>query len=352
MSAKIRIAVAGAGLIGRRHIELIEASPDCVLAGIADPSPAAGDFARAHNTPWYADHRALLEQEKPDGVIIASPNTLHLPMALDCAAAGVPALIEKPVTDSVAAARRLCEAVKRSGVPMLVGHHRRHNPIIKSAREAVATGKLGQLTAVAGLWLLKKPDDYFEVAWRREQGGGPLLINLIHDIDNLRFVCGEIAEVQALTSNKVRGFAVEDTAALLLRFANGALGTVTVSDATPAPWSWELTAGENAVYPRQDQPCYVFAGTNGSLSVPTMELWSYSENPGWHAPLVREPVALSAYDPLAEQLRHFQAVIAGREQPLISVEDAMGTLAVVEAVSEAARTGRTVSPGRIMEQAA
>jgi len=352
MSAKIRIAVAGAGLIGRRHIELIEASPDCVLAGTADPSPAAGDFARAHNTPWYADHRALLEQEKPDGLIIASPNTLHLPMALDCAAAGVPALIEKPVTDSVAAARRLCEAVKHSGVPMLVGHHRRHNPIIKSAREAVATGKLGQLTAVAGLWLLKKPDDYFEVAWRREQGGGPLLINLIHDIDNLRFVCGEIAEVQALTSNKVRGFAVEDTAALLLRFANGALGTVTVSDATPAPWSWELTAGENAVYPRQDQPCYVFAGTNGSLSVPTMELWSYSDNPGWHAPLVREPVALSAYDPLAEQLRHFQAVIAGREQPLISVEDAMGTLAVVEAVSEAARTGRTVSPGRIMEQAA
>ncbi|MGL3106072.1 Gfo/Idh/MocA family protein [Bradyrhizobium sp. BR 1432] len=352
MSAKMRIAVAGAGLIGRRHIELIEASPDCVLAGIADPSPAAGDFARARNTPCYADHRALLEQEKPDGLIIASPNTLHLPMALDCAAAGVPALIEKPVTDSVAAARRLREAVKCSGVPMLVGHHRRHNPIIKAAREAVATGKLGQLTAVAGLWLLKKPDDYFEVAWRREQGGGPLLINLIHDIDNLRFVCGEIAEVQALTSNKVRGFAVEDTAALLLRFANGALGTVTVSDATPAPWSWELTSGENVVYPKQDQPCYVFAGTNGSLSVPTMELWSYSENPGWHAPLVRKPVALSAYDPLAEQLRHFQAVIAGREQPLISVEDAMGTLAVVEAVSEAARTGRTVSPGRIMEQAA
>jgi len=212
--------------------------------------------------------------------------------------------------------------------------------------------ELGQLTAVVGLWLLKKPDDYFEVAWRREQGGGPLLINLIHDIDNLRFVCGEIVEVQALTSNKMRGFAVEDTAALILRFANGALGTVTASDATPAPWSWELTAGENAVYPRQDQPCYVFAGTNGSLSVPTMELWSYRQGPGWHAPLVREPVALSAYDPLVEQLRHFLAVIAGREQPLISVEDAMATLAVVEAVSEAARTSQKVSPGRIMEQAA
>ncbi|WP_298239875.1 Gfo/Idh/MocA family oxidoreductase [uncultured Bradyrhizobium sp.] len=352
MSARMRIAVAGAGLIGRRHIELIEASNDCELAGIADPSPAAKDYAQARNVACYADHRALLAQEKPDGLIIASPNTLHLPMALDCAAAGVPALIEKPVTETVATAQRLCAAVRQTGVPMLVGHHRRHNPIIKAAREAVTSGRLGQLTAVVSLWLLKKPDDYFEVTWRREPGGGPLLINLIHDIDNLRFVCGEIAEVQALTSNKVRGFAVEDTAALLLRFANGALGTVTVSDATPAPWSWELASGENAAYPKQDQPCYIFSGTKGSLSVPNMELWSYAQQPGWYAPLSRETMTPAAFDPLVEQLRHFCAVIRGQEQPLITAEDAMGTLAVVEAVSEAARTGQKVSPGRIMEQAA
>ncbi|MBR0972232.1 MULTISPECIES: Gfo/Idh/MocA family protein [Bradyrhizobium] len=352
MSARMRVAVAGAGLIGRRHMELIAASPDCELAGIADPSPAAKEYAQARATRWYADHRALLEHEKPDGIVIASPNTLHLPMALDCAAARVSALIEKPVTDTVATAQRLCAAIKRTGVPMLVGHHRRHNPIIKAAREAVAAGRLGRLTAVVGLWLLKKPDEYFEMAWRREQGGGPLLINLVHDIDNLRFICGEIAEVQALTSNKVRGFAVEDTAALLLRFASGALGTVTVSDATPAPWSWELTSGENPAYPKQDQPCYIFSGTEGSLSVPNMELWSYAQQPGWYTPLSRATVAPAAFDPLAEQLRHFCAVIRGLEQPLISAEDAMGTLAVVEAVSEAARTGQTISPGRIMEQAA
>lgn len=351
MSAKLRIAVAGAGLIGRRHIELIAASKDCVLSGISDPSPAAKDYALSRGVPWYADHRALLERDKPDGLIIASPNTLHLPMALDCAEAGVPALIEKPVTETVAAAQRLCATIRRTGVPMLVGHHRRHNPIIKTAREAVASGKLGQLTAVVGLCLLKKPDDYFDVAWRREPGGGPLLLNLIHDIDNFRFICGEITEVQALTSNRVRGFAVEDTAALLLRFASGALGTVTVSDATPAPWSWELASGENAAYPKQDQPCYIFSGTAGSLSMPNMELWSYAQQPGWYAPLSRKTIAPTAFDPLAEQLRHFCAMIAGREQPLIPVEDAMGTLAVVEAVSEAARTGQKISPGHIMEQA-
>lgn len=352
MSARLRIGVAGAGLIGRKHIELIAASPDCVLAAIADPSPTARELAEAHGVPLHADHRALLEQEKPDGIVIASPNALHAAMALDCVARGVPALIEKPVTESLASAQRLCAAVARSGVPMLVGHHRRHNPLIKAAREKVATGHLGQLTAVVGLWLLKKPDDYFEVAWRREQGGGPLLINLIHDIDNMRFVCGEITEVQALTSNKVRGFAVEDSAALLLRFASGALGTVTVSDTTPSPWSWELSSGENAVYPKQDQPCYIFAGTAGSLAVPTMELWSYPARPGWHAPLARNLVEVPGFDPLVEQLRHFLAVIRRQELPLVSVEDAMGTLAVVEAVSEAARNGTRVSPRKLMEQAA
>jgi predicted dehydrogenase len=285
-------------------------------------------------------------------MIVASPNVLHVAMAPDCVERGIPALVEKPVADTVVSARRLCSAVQRSGVPVLVGHHRRHNPIIKTTRERIAGGLIGQLTAVVGLWLLRKPDDYFDVAWRREGGGGPILINLIHDIDNLRFICGEIAEVQALTSNKVRGFAVEDTAALLLKFESGAIGTVTVSDATPAPWSWELASGENAAYPSQDQPCYLFAGTKGSLSVPTMQLWSYPGDSGWYAPLARTSVVTDALDPLAEQLRHFLAVIARRETPLISVEDATRTLAVVEAVNEAGRTGTRVSPDEIMEQAA
>jgi len=352
MTIPMRIGVAGAGAIGRKHVELIEASPDCVVAGIADPSDEARAFAKAHRISCYSHHRQLLEQEKLDGMVIASPNALHLTMALDCVGHGVPALVEKPVTDTVASAQRLQRAVQRSGVPVLVGHHRRHNPMVKAARERIADGQLGRLTAVVGLWLLKKPDDYFDTAWRREPGGGPVLINLVHDIDNLRFICGEIVEVQALVSNKVRGFAVEDTAALLLKFANGAIGTLTGSDATPAPWSWELSSGENAAYPRQNQPCYLFAGTNGSLSLPTMELWSYRDQSGWSAPLARADVSAAVLDPLAEQLRHFRAVVAGSETPLISVEDAMGTLAVIEAVQEAARTGASVSPGQIMEQAA
>lgn len=92
-----------------------------------------------------------------------------------------------------------------------------------------------------------------------------LLTNLIHDLDLLRHLCGEVREVQALAGNAIRGLPNEDNVALLLRFANGALGSLTGCDAAAAPWSWELAAGENPVYPRQaEQPCYLLAGTEGA----------------------------------------------------------------------------------------
>ncbi|MFX6226176.1 Gfo/Idh/MocA family oxidoreductase, partial [Acinetobacter baumannii] len=82
---------------------------------------------------------------------------------------------------------------------------------------------------------------YFELDWRRRAGGGPVLINLIHEIDLIRFVCGEIEAVLAVTSNTVRGFEVEDGAAVILRLVGGALVTVNVSDTAAAPWSWDMS---------------------------------------------------------------------------------------------------------------
>ena len=90
-------------------------------------------------------------------------------------------------------------------------------------------------------------------------------------IDDLRNLCGDVVGVQALQASAVRGFPVEDTAAMLLRFRNGALGTVSISDTVAAPWSWELTSGENKAYPRTDEFCYLIGGTEGSISIPRLE---------------------------------------------------------------------------------
>lgn len=343
MSAKLQIALIGAGLIGRAHLTRIEASPDCELSAICDPSESAQVLAAERGARWFPSQREMLALIKPDGAIIATPNALHVQGAVDCLEAGVPVLVEKPLAESVAAAQRLVDAQARTGIVVLAGHHRRHNPIVKQAREIVQGGKIGRLIAVNALFLIRKPDDYFDVAWRREPGGGPVLINLIHDIDNLRFICGEIESVQAMTSNATRGFPVEDTAALIFRFANGALGTATVSDATPSPWSWELSSGENKAYPQRDGHCYLIAGSEGSLALPKLEHWHYAGRAGWWEPLSRTDRSAAPVEPLAEQLRHFCAVILGKEQPITSAADAARTLAVVEAVAEAATTGGTIT---------
>jgi predicted dehydrogenase len=343
MSPPLQVALIGAGLIGRAHLTRIEASPDCELAAICDPAESAQALAAERGARWFPSQREMLALIKPDGAIIATPNALHVQGAVDCLDAGVPALVEKPLAESVAAAQRLVDAQARTGIAVLAGHHRRHNPIVKEARRIVQGGEIGRLVAVNALFLIKKPDDYFDVAWRREPGGGPVLINLIHDIDNLRFICGEIESVQAMTSNAARGFPVEDTAALIFRFANGALGTATVSDITPSPWSWELSSGENKAYPQRDGPCYLIAGSEGSLALPKLEHWHYEARAGWREPLSRDDRSVEVVEPLAEQLRHFCAVIRGAEQPLTSAADAARTLAVVEAIAEAAKTGGTMA---------
>ena len=342
---KIRIAVAGAGLIGRRHIELIRQRDDCELAAIVDPAPAAAALAREAGVPIHKMLADLFASERPHGVIAATPNSMHVQNGVDCAAHGVPVLIEKPVADSLEAARRLIDAAERAKVPVLVGHHRRHSPILQKARQIVQEGVLGRIVAVMGSAMYYKPDSYFdEGPWRREPGGGPILINMIHEVDDLRSMCGEIAEVQALASNAIRGFPVEDTVALNLRFADGALGTFLLSDTAATARSWEQTSGENSSYASYpDEDCYVIAGVSGSLAVPSMRLKVYTGERSWWKPFETSVVAVQRTDPLSRQLEHFCAVVRGEATPLVSARDALQTLRVTLAIDESARTGRPVA---------
>ena len=343
---KTRVAVAGAGTVGLAHIAVAQRSATCTLSAIVDPSPAARARAQAAGVPLYASLAELLATDRPDGVILATPNPLHVPQALECIAAGVPILLEKPIAPTVAEAQRLVDAVDAAKAKVLVGHHRAHSPIMAKAREVVASGVLGKLVAVMGSATFFKPDHYYaDAPWRREPGAGPILLNMIHEVHNLRMLCGEIAAVQAFTSHATRGFAVEDTVAINLRFANGALGTFMLSDTAACARSWEQTSQENKAYPSyDDEDCYVIAGTNGSLSIPTMRLKTYPNagDRSWWKPFEVSVVDLVRDDPLEHQLEHFGAMIRGEAQPLVSARDGLANLRVTEAIVEAAQAGSTI----------
>jgi predicted dehydrogenase len=345
VTAPVRIAVAGAGLIGRRHIEEIEAGGSARLAAIVDPSPAARELAEGVGVPLHRSLGELFEVDVPDGVVLATPNQLHVEGGLECVAAGVPVLVEKPIGDTVEGASRLVEAAEAARVPLLTGHHRNYSPIMATAREIVLSGVLGSVVAVTGTALFSKPDGYFDVGggWRRQPGGGPILLNLIHDVNNLQSLVGDVVRVQATTSNATRGFEVEDTAAMVFTFASGALGTFVLSDTAASPRSWEQTSRENTTYASYpDEDCYHVAGTTGSLSIPTMRLRVFRGARSWMEAFETSTVELERTDPLAGQIDHFAAVIRGEAAPICSGRDGLRTLRVVDAVVESARTGEPV----------
>jgi predicted dehydrogenase len=342
----LRIAIVGAGLIGRAHIARVAAEKGATLAAIVDPSEHARELALQANAGWYPDVASMLDSEPPDAVIIATPNQTHVPIGLECVAAGLPLLVEKPLAQDLEPGRQLVEAAEAAGVPLLVGHHRRHNRALQRAKAIVDSGRLGRLTVVNALAWFFKPDAYFDVEWRREPGGGPILINLVHVVDDLRYLCGEIEEVRAIGSNAMRLFQVEDSAVATIVFRHGALGTISVSDTVVAPWSWELTTGENPDYPQTDQSCYLVGGTEGSLSFPALDVWSYPGAPGWHAPIERSQEVAPREDTLSAQLRHFCRVARGEEGPLVDGREALRTLEVTLAIAREAGAGKNEETGR------
>ncbi len=333
---RMKVAVIGAGAIGRMHMNVARNHDDVCLAAVSDPADEARALAQSYGIPWYADFRTMIDAVRPETVIVATPNATHARIGIHCMEHGVPVLVEKPIADTMEDAASLCATSKKTGLPLLVGHHRRHNPIMRAARRMISEGLLGTPLAATAMATFLKPDGYFDVPWRRRPGGGPILINLIHDIDMLRVLLGEIEHLQALRSNLARGFEIEDTACVMLRFRSGALGTITLSDAAAAPWNWDLAAGEAEHYPRQHVDTHFIAGTQGSLTLPGLNLWTYRGRRGWHDPLTQERTALHRGDPYVEQLRHLRAVVEGREEPLCPGEDALRTLEATLAVHASA----------------
>jgi predicted dehydrogenase len=340
--ADIRIALVGAGAMGRTHLTSARATSGARIAWIVDPDPATKALAAEFDAAWTPDIRSLMERERPHGAVIAVPNALHVAAALEFVEARIPVLVEKPVADTVEDGLRLSRAARHAGTALLVGHHRRYNPIVVKARDLVRDGALGRLVSIGTMAAAFKPDSYFEKPWRSAPGGGPVLINLIHEIDVLRFVCGEIESVQAATSNAVRRLAVEDSAAVLVRFGNGALGTIALSDCAVSPWSWDLASGENASLPRHPADNCFISGTEGGLSLPSLLLWRYAGERDLKRPMTQHAVGVAHRDPYTEQMHHFVRVIRGEEAPAVTGEDATRTLAATLAVHESARSGQVM----------
>jgi predicted dehydrogenase len=331
----ISLAVFGAGLIGRVHIAKILANPRLKLVVIIDPTDEARDYAMSIKVPFARTPSEAFLKHTFQGAVIATPNHLHVEHGLMCLQHNVIPLVEKPFSHSVFEGEKLVQAGIAKNIPILTGHHRRHNPVIKCAKQAITDGVIGDLVAVTVTTFHYKPEDYWaQGEWRTKKGGGPVLINLIHDLDLMRHLFGEVSEMVALGSNAKRGFEVEDTAAVAMRFANGALGTLIISDIAASTRSWEQTSGEAEQYPHALNEDYIYAaGTLGTLGIPTLRHKSYGgRKHSWYSPMFEENFSVTLQDPLVNQLNNLADVIEGKAAPLVSGAEGLESLRLVEKV--------------------
>jgi len=345
MSETLQMAIAGIGLAGRRHADAIDQLPGITLCAIVETDEEGQNYAASLNIPCHVTLDDLFAEHSPDGVILATPTTLHVSQGLACIRQGCPVLVEKPLGTTFRECNGLVLEAESKGVPLMVGHHRRFNPIICKAREVISNGEIGNIRAVHINTWFYKPDNYFDNApWRKKFGAGPISVNLAHDIDLIRYLCGDVETVQGLSAPSMRGYENEDIAAAILKFNNGAIGTVTVSDSIVAPWSWELTSGEYPIYPPTSESSYWIGGSHGSLSLPDLRLWTHREGlRDWWTPISATSLTRESSDPLVNQISHFADVIRGKSKPLVSGREGLQSLKVIEAIQTACRKGIVIS---------
>lgn len=333
----IKFLVIGPGLIGRKHIQLIQDNESCSVEAIVGLHPERHvHYEKEIGAKVYSNLESAFSSHEFDAVIISSPNELHYEQAIFCIDRNVPVLVEKPLTESIASAKKLVEYAEKKQVSILVGHHRTYSSFMPQAKTLLESDLFGRLVSVQGSALFYKPSHYFaEGEWRTKKGGGPILINLIHEIGILRSLCGEIKRVFAFSSNKTRQFEVEDTVTISLEFENGCLGSFILSDCAASTKSWEMTSGENPAYPYYPQEaCYHFSGSNGSLDFPSMNFTYYKdiEKASWWTSFEHKKPHFEVKDPLARQLEHFLHVVKHQVEPLVTARDGYNNMRVLDAI--------------------
>ncbi len=335
--------------MGLRHAAVAQALDAVRLTAVVEPDPERAAMLVQDGLPVVLTLDAVPGDTR--AAIIATPTPDHRPSTEAAFARGLAVLVEKPIAGTLDDGRAMQAAAERVALPLIIGHHRRCHPFSLAARTRIEA--LGALVGVQGLWSVRKHDRYYDPAWRRAPVAGPLLTNLSHEIDLLRFLVGEITEVTALTSSARRGFDIEDTAALAFRFAGGAMGSYLVSDAGASPWSFESASHENPSIAGSDQDYLRFVGTEGALAFPSLAGWERS-GPGeieWSKPLAPMPVeSLPVVDPIAEQMSRFARIVDGGSDTLLcNAVDGIAALEGTLAAALSARLSRPVVIGTLQE---
>lgn len=324
---KVRWAVVGTSDFALDWIARgIASGKNAELAAVVSRDQARAEAAAARVGAAHAfTSIANIDRNHVDGVFLVLPNPQHAPFAIEAARHGLHVIVEKPMAPSVEECQAMIDAAKKNNVTLAVAHCMEWAPPVVRARELVAEGTIGDVVSISVAGSFNYPPAQ---RWRQddstEAGGGPLMDMGVHCIDSITRIIGPVSHVNAMIDHKVYNYAAEDSATLLLRFANGAHGIMQSHFNCNQNWL-DIQGTKGRLY---SEP-WLGREFAGSLLLETGQ--SSQE---------LELDSLLVYTP---QIEHVSACILSGEKPVISGERGKANVAVIAAAIQSARTGQVVA---------
>ena len=336
-SSPVNFAVIGCGVVADYHINAILDTCGARLTAVCDMSEKrASETGRERGVPWFVNHADMLQSAAIDVVCICTPSGIRIPIATDAAAAGKHLVIEKPLDVSLQNADRIIKATEDAGVQLMCIFQLRYGQAVQRVREAVQSGKLGQVTLGDAYIKWYRPQEYYDsAAWRGTwdvEGGGALMTQGIHTVDLLHWIMGPVRNVHARMGALVHHIEVEDTLVATLEYQSGALGVV------------EATTTAHPGMPAKLE----FTGSKGTIAMEAdrITVWDVEGEESLAEGPAGSDVARAASDSRTfgteghkAQIQEMVQVVRNGERPRIDGPEARSTLELVVAMYESARSG-------------
>ena len=361
MAEPLKVGLIGTGSISRMHLPGYQLAPDAVrLTAVCDIREAAArEFAaEAGVEAVFSDAEQLLEQSDVDAVDICTIHDQHAPLAIAAARAGKHVLLEKPMAVSLDECREILEATEEAGVTFMVAQQLRHVPSYVALRRRIQAGELGRIwSARCDTFLSAAIEDGRQpIAPRsgwwgfdgKRGGGGVITMLSVHHLDLLRYLVGEVARVDARSWTGHPSFTndAEDRAAATLEFENGAVGQLTASFSSRAPWSFQLLLlgeqGSAWTPPPADGSLLMAHRAPAVIASAAQEDERGFRGAQSFEPLETESLGLPTDDPYINEIQHFARCCEDGGEPISSGRDNIETMKIVFGIYESARSGAPI----------
>jgi UDP-N-acetylglucosamine 3-dehydrogenase len=329
MDPPLRAAVIGAGFMGRLHARVAAESPATELAGVVDEPGAAEPVARERRAPAFSSVDELLAAARPELAIVSVPTDRHAAVASELLRAGVPVLVEKPITATVEEGLELLELAVASGVPLGIGHVERFNPAVRELQRRLDEQALGRVFQVHARRLSPFPTRIGDTGVAHDLA--------THDLDVMCELAGTPLRIAAETDRKAHR-THEDLLAAILRFDSGIVGVLEVNWLTPTKVRQLAVTGERGMFVVDylEQHLTLYENARESERWPALDVFDGVSEGN----VVR--YAIRREEPLRSQLEAFARAVRGEEPVAVDAEQGLRVLRLALAAVEAGASGRTV----------